>query len=198
MIVAPPSDAGADHDTLSDVPVAPDATTLVGGLGTTIEVVPTALSRARLDWLAPVIPETRTGTLLSSLVSSPSSPLLLLPQHFALPSTNSAHVCVVPALTFRALEMPETSIGALLAVDDASPNSPLRFLPQQRTSPLAITAQVLLTPAFTLTAETLADVPVISATDTGTSLSVFDSSPNWPSMFAPQHLTVLFAINAHV
>jgi hypothetical protein len=63
--------------------------------------------------MALVMPETATGTELSTVVPLPSAPPLLPPQHCIVPPATSAQV-PVPAATVMALVMPETVTGKVL------------------------------------------------------------------------------------
>jgi hypothetical protein len=76
----------------------------------------------------PLGPDTDTGTELSTKELSPRAPLMFQPQQAAVPSTITAHVWKVPALTLTAVielfspSIPVTSTGIRLSVVDPSPN----------------------------------------------------------------------------
>jgi hypothetical protein len=65
---------------------------------------------------------TRTGVDRGALVSSPSSPSELMPQHHADVSWSSAHVCDGPAVINVARDSPTTVTGSALSVVDPSPS----------------------------------------------------------------------------
>ena len=65
---------------------------------------------------------TSTGVVRSVVVPSPSSPALLSPQHFAVPSVSTAHEWSYPRTTLVAVVMPETSTGVVRSVVVPSPS----------------------------------------------------------------------------
>src|SRR5437868_2603097 len=84
---------------------------------------------------------TLTGTLLSPFELLPSWPLLLYPQHLAVPSASRAQVeYSSPASTSTAFLIPTTFTGTLLGLLEPSPNCPSVLSPQHHTRPLMSTA----------------------------------------------------------
>ena len=98
-----------------------------------------------LPVLSPPLPRplTSTGTELFVLVSSPSCPEELLPQHLTAPDSVRAQVWSVPALiAFTPLPRPLTSTGTELFVLVSSPSCPEELAPQHLTAPGSVRAQV--------------------------------------------------------
>ena len=65
---------------------------------------------------------TSTGVARSVVVPSPSSPALLSPQHFAVPSVSTAQEWSYPRTTLEAVVMPDTVTGVERSVVVPSPS----------------------------------------------------------------------------
>src|SRR5881394_3931603 len=82
------------------------------------------------------------------VVSSPSCPTELLPQHDTAPVRLSAQACLKPAASCAASATPTTSTGALLFLVLPSPSWPMELSPQQWTVMSFLRAQVQRSPAW--------------------------------------------------
>src|SRR5262249_34212591 len=74
--------------------------------------------------LAPVIPDTATGTVLSAVDALPSCPLPFRPQQNIGPPWTSTQVWLPPAESCSAAPIPETVTGTVLVVVVPLPSSP--------------------------------------------------------------------------
>jgi hypothetical protein len=99
--------------------------------------------------------DTRAGAERFVVVPSPSSPVLLSPQQYAVLPVVTAQVCVPPALTAETLRPPVTATGTsaqgtVLFLDKGSvqvvlvgpPTCPDPFIPQQYALPPDVTPQM--------------------------------------------------------
>ena len=90
-----------------------------------------------------VRPETFTGVVRFVVVSSPSSPSPLYPQHFTPPDAMIAQLCNHPLDTATTpLVRPETSTGTLLSSVAPLPSWPELLSPQHLTPPEVVNPQV--------------------------------------------------------
>ena len=96
------------------------------------------------------------------VVPSPSSPALLSPQHFAVPSVSTAHEWSVPAITLVVVVMPETSTGVVRSVVVPSPSWPLSFSHQHFTLPSVSKAQEWVIPVSILVAVVMPDTVTVA------------------------------------
>src|SRR5256885_9523864 len=69
-------------------------------------------------------PATFTGTLLSVVVPSPSSPVKLSPQQYARPASVTPQVWWEPALRFANVRPPLTGTGSELELVESLPSGP--------------------------------------------------------------------------
>ena len=94
-------------------------------------------------------------------VPSPSSPALLSPQHFAVPSVSTAHEWSNPRTTLVAVVIPETSTGVVRSVVVPSPSWPLLLKPQHFTLPSVSTAHEWEPPRAILVAVVIPDTVTV-------------------------------------
>src|SRR5262245_8894649 len=139
-----------------------------------------------------------TGTgwlLLPPLVPFPSWPLLLLPQHLAIPVESSSQACLSPAVTAIAFVIPvtATALGELLG-DPELPSWPTSFFPQQAGAPVPRRAQVNSDPAATPPALTVPEMPETESVPEGETVPL----PCSPISFLPQQRMVPPTCRAHV
>jgi hypothetical protein len=162
VIAAPPVEAGTDHDTVTE-PSPAEADTPLGALGGVT---------------------TMTGTLEAAVLFLPNSPLLPVPQQYAVPSESRAQVCALPALiAVRVLpdNTPEvsTATGTLESEVEFLPNLPPAPCPQQYALPAESKAHVWKLP-FVIATRVLPDNTPEVSTDTG-DRTVPEATPPSPS-----------------
>src|SRR5689334_11445736 len=113
---------------------------------------------------------------------SPSSPSLLSPQHFTVPSAMCAQEKATPTAS-ACTSGSATSIGVVLDWTASVPSSPETLSPQQKT-PSRVSAHVCDRPAAT------ADASDDSGTRSGDSdCGMSPCGPSWPAALLPQQST---------
>lgn len=99
------------------------------------------------EWKPDVIVATATGVCRSVVVSSPSAPDVLRPQHIIELLLSKVQLCQYPPVISVAVAIPAAATEVSRSVVVPSPSCPYVLSPQHRTVPLVKTAQVWFPPA---------------------------------------------------
>src|SRR6185436_9524253 len=118
----------------------------------------------------------------------------LPPQHATLPERCSAQVWYAPVETWVASSSTATATGLGWLVIVPSPSCELKLTPQHRILPSRTTAQAWPGPRPT----SICCASSRPATITGCSRVALVSSPSWPSLLFPQHVTLPDSSRAQV